>query len=129
MYIEYAFRAGENDWRPEIGAILLTTGQVPESELFRKRNGSSYLPSFLFFNKLVRRSLAVIPEDPLTQYIWLELKDRLPVNLRDYRALFAVINARYHHSRLESGFLVSIAKAYAIAIIELFRGEHYPDFL
>jgi hypothetical protein len=121
--IRKACRTEKNDWRPEIGAILWTIGQVPESALFRKRNGSSYLPSYLFFNKLVRRSLAVIPGDPLTQYIWLELKDSLPVNLRDYRALFAVINARYHHPRLESGFPVSIAKAYATAIIELFRGD------
>ena len=120
--IQRACRTGESNWRPEIGAILWTLGQVPDSTLFKQSNGSSYLPSLRFFKQLVSRSLSAIPEDPLTQYIWLELKDRLPVSLREHRALFAVINTRYNHPRLESGFPVSIAEAYAHAIIELFRG-------
>ena len=41
------------------------------------------------------QSLACIPTDPYLQYVWLELKDRGPFNLRLHEALFTVINSRY----------------------------------
>jgi hypothetical protein len=120
--IRKACCTNEINWRSEIGAILWTLGQVPDSALFKHSTVSSYLPSQQFFRRLVKSSLLAIPTDPLLQYIWLELKDRPPINLREHRVLFAVINARYNHPRLESGFPVSMAEVYAHTIIELFRG-------
>jgi tetratricopeptide (TPR) repeat protein len=118
--IQDACRPVEGNWRPEIGAISWSLGQVPESRMFRP--GTEYLPSLQFFKRLVRASITAIPSDALCQYLWLELKDRPPCSLRDHRSLFAIINASYYHLRLEAG-PIPMAKAYAMAAIELFKEQ------
>jgi len=40
-----------------------------------------------------------LPDDPLIQYIWLEIKNNSAINLRAHEALFTVINHRWNRTR------------------------------
>jgi hypothetical protein len=126
-------RPGQNHFRSEIGAILWTLGLVPESYSFMRTSKDSLIPSLRFFRKVVRQSIALIPTDNLLQYVWLQLKDRPPFNIRDHGSLFPIINRRYDEWMWVSGCPINPCEAYAKSLIALIRGDlteqHAAEFL
>jgi hypothetical protein len=96
-------RPAPENFRAEVGALAWTLGFVPESAMFRAGSAAGdALPSRRFFRQLVRHSLVCIPTDSLVQYLWLELRDRGPFDVRSHPALYAVISRVYDASPLES---------------------------
>jgi hypothetical protein len=85
--------SGNGGLRSEVAALLWTLGSTPESSavLHRGRDGLTRSLS----RRLVAESMRSIPHDPLLQYVWLELKDRPELALRDHESLFAIINNRW----------------------------------
>jgi hypothetical protein len=91
----------EPSFRAEFGAILWCLGLIPESQLFRSNAPTFVLPSLRLFKWAVRLSLDRIPHDPLTQYVWLEMKDRPPFSLREHPCLFPRINTVHYATVFE----------------------------
>jgi hypothetical protein len=116
-------RPGAHDFRAEIGAILWSLGQIPESRFFRSDADPGFLPSRRLCRTIVERSLDCMAVDPLVQYVWLELKDRLPFNIRDHRALFGRVNQNYHQLLLDDYGPVTPSRIYAQTLIAWFRGD------
>jgi hypothetical protein len=82
----------EPNFCAEVGALLWSLGLLPEAHAFLS---SANPPSRHFLRRLVRESLQCVPDDPLIHYVWLEMKDRPPLDLREHAALFAIINHRW----------------------------------
>jgi hypothetical protein len=130
----------EDSFRAEIGALFWTLGWIPESELLKSSGRPTYVPSKRQFFRMVRRSLERIPDDPLVQAIWLEMKDKdRPFHLRSHELLFGKMNLVYpKHDRL-LGFVshlvdpLEIYRTYASTLIGWFRGtlseEQIDDYL
>ena len=88
-------RSGGDNFRPEVAAMLWTLGEVPEAHLLSPHGRADHLPSLWTCQRLVDQSMRRMPYDPFLQYIWLELKDRPPFNIRDHLALFGRVNNFY----------------------------------
>jgi len=116
---------GHGDLRAEVAALMWSLGRVPECRAV-VRNGADSLPKSLA-RRVVRESLRSIPEDPLVQYVWLEMKDRPRLPLREHESLFAVINHRWDQWSLDQStwdlFDQSPSVAYATALIKILAGE------
>ena len=112
-------RAQQPNFRPEVGAILWSLGLIPESLLF---HGNVRVPSLTFCRQVISQSLARIPYDPLVQYVWLQLKDREPFNIRDHHTFFGLINCWYKSWILDEMMPVTPSECYARTLIAWFRG-------
>jgi hypothetical protein len=118
------------NFRAEVGAILWTLGLIPESRPFFRHSHDWQQPGQRFFRRVVRTSLQLIPRDSLLQFVWLELKDRPPFDLRYHRSLFHKINRVYGQERLDvmpfaPGTEPSLL--YARPLIAWFRGNLDDD--
>jgi len=120
-------RPKKDNFRAEVGAILWSLGMIPESRLFSQDANSAFVPSRRLFKRIVEQSLACIPHDPLVQYVWLQLKDRPPFNIRDHKSLFGKINARYAQMMLDELGPASPSELYARNLIGSFRGNLSKD--
>ncbi len=116
--------ASPDNFRAEFFALLWTLGLIPESQLLRS---PSFLPSRSFVKRIVWACLDRIPYDPLTQYIWLEMKDKPPFRLRDHRPLFDKINLRYVQYTPDEFFEIPPSQIYAQTLIAWFKGSLTSD--
>ena len=119
-----AAAGGEGEtFRAELAAMLWTLGDVPHAE--RVAGDSAYTAPLSLVDNVVVVSMGRLAADPFVQYLWLELKDRPPFDLRSHKVLFAAINNVYYGTgvhQLEEMGLFSPSRAYARALIEHFRG-------
>ena len=118
-------RPQQANFRAEVGALLWSLGMVAESQLFLSTANPDVVPSRRLFRKVVQQSLDCISQDSLVQYVWLEMKDRPPFNIRDHKTLFARINVRYKQLMLDE-FAVTDAppsEVYAKSLIAWFRDD------
>ena len=115
------------NFRPEVAAMLWSLGHVPEANLLGAAGSSEYVPSVKTCERLVDQSMRRIPSDPFLQYLWLEIKDRPPFNIRDHDSLFGRVNHRYGHHllhQLDASFGAdALMRRYARALIAYFRGD------
>jgi hypothetical protein len=111
-------------FRAELMALLWTLGFVPECQSLRF---SDYVPSRSFLKKIVWLSLERLPVDPLTQFVWLEMKDKPPFSLRDHRPLFDRINSRYHQYLPDELWEIIPSQIYAQTLIAWLKGEVNSD--
>lgn len=108
--------------RPEVAALLWSTGDVLHAELLR---ATDPLPSQSVIRELVHRSLRMIPKDPLLQWIWLRLRDRPPFDLRAHDVLYGRISRRWDGTAvhaLDNMTDDALSQAFADAAIEHFAG-------
>jgi hypothetical protein len=134
--LAYALRGAcapeEPSFRPEIAALLWTMGDAPHAHALA---AGTTLPTLTQMRLLVAESMRRIPEDPLVQYVWLELKDRAPVDLRAHAALFSRINAMYRGTPMHAfdsqqpGVVGSPAQAFARLAVAHFRSAVTPELL
>jgi len=119
------------NFRPEMAALLWTLGYVPHAHLMKIDSGiPHYRPSLDMMKIIVDHCMDTMSENSLMQYIWLELKDRPPFNLRDHRELFALINVRFHEKDIHKFDDFSPeppSRSYAKVIINYFRGGEEKD--
>lgn len=113
----------EHNFRAEVGALLWSLGLVAESRILEARSNSNTLPSRRLCQLIVAHSANCIPHDSLVQYIWLEMKDRPPFNLRDHKALFGLINLRYDQSLFDMFMPESPSQVYAQTLINWFANN------
>jgi len=112
------------EFRAEVAALLWTIGRVPESRAVMRR-GAAVVTRPLA-QRLVRESMRTIPHDPLLQYVWLEMKDRPGLELREHDALFAVINHRWSQWWLDESpppLGESPSRCYAQTLIKALGGR------
>ena len=106
--------------------MFWTLGDVPRAELLKDTREPVYKPSLQTLKELVTVSISRIATDPLLQYIWLEMKDRQPIDLRQHSALFILINSYYRDNSPVSLFedlgMGSLSKVYARILIASMRG-------
>ena len=113
-------------FRAELAALFWTSGDVLHAELLRPNGPVDYLPPYAMVRTLVDHSMRVLHRTPLMQYIWLDMKDRGPLSLREHRVLFGHINNRFRSHPLHelAEFLpVDVSRAYAKAAIAWMRGQ------
>jgi hypothetical protein len=112
-------------FRAELAALFWTSGDVLHAELLRRNGPIDYLPPYAVVRTLVDHSMRTLPREPLTQYIWLDMKDRGPFSLREHRLLFSHINNyfRSHPVHELAVILVDVSWAYAKAAIAWMRGQ------
>jgi hypothetical protein len=106
--------------RAEIMALLWSLGFIPECQSMRV---SDYVPSRSFLKKIVWLSLERLPYDPLTQFVWLEMKDKPPFSLRNHRPIFDRINLRYFQYHPDEIWGVAPSRAYALTLIAWLKGK------
>lgn len=126
-FAEEGCRPEEPNFRAEVGALLWSLGLVAESQIFRSMASPPYVPGKRFFQRLIRQSMDALPYDSLLQYLWLEIKDRPPFNIREHTALFAMINPVYDQFPADAYPLVALfalppSRIYARTLIAWFRG-------
>lgn len=109
--------------RTHLLALLWTLGFVPECEALRRSGG---LPSRSQVRAVIRLSLERIPEDPLTQFLWLELKDRPVLDLRQH-PFFYMINCRYEQYFPDTEWEIMPSQAYARTLIAWLGGTLTTD--
>jgi hypothetical protein len=107
-------------FRAEIMALLWTLGCVPECQSMRF---SDYVPTRSFLKRIVWLSIERVPYDPLIQFVWLEMKDKPPFNLRDHGALFNRLNQRYNQYMPDELWEVIPSQIYAQTLIAWLKGE------
>ncbi len=118
-------RASEPSCRPELAALLWTLGDVAHAHALA---ATGEPPALRVIEDAVRLSIQRVRRDTFTQYVWLQMKDRPPLDLRAHELLFAAINAFYADSpmhQLEASAgqaVVSPSATYARALIAHFRG-------
>jgi hypothetical protein len=105
--------------RTHLLALMWTLGFVPEC-LALRRCGET--PSKSMLRTLIRLSLERIPHDPLTQYVWLELKDRPSLDLRSHHFFYA-INRRYHQYLPDDTWQIMPSQAYAQTLVGWLDGS------
>jgi hypothetical protein len=105
--------------RTHLLALMWTLGFVPECEGL---HGSGDAPSRSMLRTLIRLSLDRIPEDPLTQYVWLEMKDKPSLELRSHH-FFYLINRRYGQYLPDETWPVSPSQLYARTLIRWLDGS------
>lgn len=108
-----------------VAALLWSLGLVPECNAFRVNADP---PGRALFRRLIQRSLECLPNDPLIQYVWLELKDDMGDALRAHEALFAVINHNWNQWWLDSQYPALLLNAepsrlYAQTLVALLAGD------
>jgi len=119
---------GETTFRAEIGSLFWSLGLIPEANLLKSTANPEYVPSRRQCVRIVRRSLDRIPHDPLVQAVWLEMKDKEPIRLRDHELLFGKINLVYdeYDDFFDSVSIYveprEIYQKYARTLIAWFRG-------
>jgi hypothetical protein len=123
--LKVACAPGEHTFRAEVAALFWTLGDVPCAELLASAEGR-YEPVLSTLIDLVDTSIRRLPSDPLLQFIWLEMKDRPPVDLRGHTRLFDRINAKYPLSIEDEAFVFAPSRAYAQALIAYMAG-HVSD--
>ncbi|WP_433042589.1 hypothetical protein [Dactylosporangium sp. CS-033363] len=119
-----ACRAGGPNLRAEVAALLWTVGDVPRADLLAR--APDYTPPLTVLQQLVATTMAWVRDDPLLQYVWLELKDRPPLDLRRHHRLFALLNARYTHNVLHH---LDVSAAYARALVAHFGAGPAADLV
>lgn len=117
-----AWETSNSRIRPWLTALLWTLGLVPESSAIHKSNS---LPSRRLLKQVINRSIECIPDDPLIQYIWLELKNDTSIDLRAHQALFSIINHYWDQWLIDKrhqafGFNVEPSRIYSQTLIKLF---------
>jgi hypothetical protein len=105
--------------RTHLLALMWTLGFVPECESLR-RSGKALSRSML--RTLIRLSIDRIPEDPLTQYVWLEMKDKPSLDLRGHH-FFYLINRRYNQYLPDETWPVIPSQLYAQTLIRWLGGS------
>jgi hypothetical protein len=118
-----ACRAPQPNFRAEMGALLWTLGMIPESSLLLPGAFAARVPPLRLCRLVTQVSLAGMARDPLTQYIWLEMKDREPFNLREHTVFFGLLNLRYTTSLLDETMPEPPSRVFAKTIIAWFRGD------
>lgn len=121
---------GEDGLRSELAALFWTSGDALRGRLLGVDGDPRYRPPLKHVRDLVDLSMRRIPHDPLLQHIWLEMKDRGPVNLRDHRVLFGLINNYYGGHPLhqqETLMSMPICRSFAGAAVGWMRGDVQPD--
>jgi hypothetical protein len=118
-------RPGPESLRAEVGAIMWSLGLVPECHAVL---AGSTAPTRRLMRRLVRESLRCLPDDPLVQYVWLELKDRPGFDLRAHEALFTVINHLWGQWLVDGsyptfGLDAPPSRVYAQTLIRLLAGS------
>lgn len=111
------------NFRAEVGALLWTLGMIPESSLFLPRAPSPVLPPLRLCRWILHVSSNGMARDPLTQYVWLEMKDREPFNIRDHPVFFGSANLRYPNHLLDELMPEPPSRAFARTLIAWFRGD------
>jgi hypothetical protein len=115
----------EPSFRPEVAALMWTLGDVPHA---LSLSATTTPPSLALIEGVVHESMRRLQRDPFTQYVWLELKDRPPFDLRAHKILFARINAVHSGAQAQrfEGVQAQLglhpATTYALALIAHFRG-------
>ncbi len=109
--------------RTHLLALMWTLGFVPECEGLRRSGQPLSRP---MVRTLIRLSMDRIPHDPLTQYVWLEMKDKPSLDLRGHH-FFYVINRRYNQYLLDDIEPVIPSQAYAQTLIMWLDGTLGPD--
>jgi len=72
---------------------------------------------------MVHVSYNGMARDPLTQYIWLEMKDREPFNIRDHPVFFGSANLHYSNHLLDEVMPEPPSQIFARTLIAWFRGN------
>jgi len=131
--LAWALHAGaanrDGGFRAELAALFWTAGDVVHADLLTPVGTAHYVPSLGLVRALVDHCLRVLPREPLLQYIWLEMKDRGPFDLRGHKILFGRINNRFHDHPLhevEDLFPVGLCRPYARLLIGVMRGRPDP---
>ena len=119
-----ACQPGDANLRAEVAALLWTLGRTPES--FAVLRGDQASLTRALARRVVRESIQALPEDPLVQYLWLELKNRPEVALREHRALFSVINHRWDQWVADSYLPESPSRVYAQTLVALLSDQLDP---
>ena len=114
------------NFRAEVAALLWTLGFVPQACLMKTDDGvPGYFPSLDLMTFLIDQCLQTVSDDSLMQYIWLDMKDRPPFDLRAHRELFALINVRFHTKQIhlfDEMAPESPSRSFARVVIDYFRG-------
>jgi len=116
-------RLEQPNFRAEVGALLWTLGMIPESSLFMPGASSPGLPPLRLCRWIINVSNIGMVRDPLTQCIWLEMKDREPFNVRDHPVFFGGANLRYHNHILDDVMPEPPSRLFAKTVIAWFRGD------
>lgn len=116
-------RLEQPNFRAEVGALLWTLGMVPESGLFLPGAPNPGLPPLRLCRWIANVSNIGMARDPLTQYIWLEMKDREPFNIRDHPVFFGRANLRYTNHMLDEVMPEPPSQLFAKTAIAWFRGD------
>lgn len=122
--------AQRDTFRAELAALFWTSGDVLHAGLLRPDGPADYLPPYPMVRTLVDHSMRTLPREPLIQYIWLDMKDRGPLSLREHRVLFGHINNCFHSHplhQLDEILPVGVSRAYAKAVIAWMRGHAQDD--
>jgi hypothetical protein len=111
--------------RSFLAALLWSLGLIPECRALQE---NSEPPSRRLLRQLIQTSIQVVPDDPLIQYLWLEIKDDICVNLRAHRASLAVINHDWDQWLIDDGYQmlgldVEPSRLYARTLEALLAGK------
>lgn len=120
----------EPSFRPHLAALFWTAGDVIHAELLGPQGPAGYEAPYPLVRELVDHCMVRLPRDPLIQYIWLEMKDRGPFDLRQHLVLFGHLNNRFRLHPLHAMdelFPFELGRLYARALIGLMKGRVEPD--
>lgn len=110
----------------EFGALLWTLGLIPQGLAYHSSQAPAGLPSRRLARAIVRRSMHRMRHDRLLQYVWLELKNNVSIQIRSHEELFAIINNQFpddpFYTHLEVVIGDQPGRLYARALIGWFRG-------
>ena len=121
-----AATAGPETFRAELAALFHVAGDTLHARLLGPGGPVGYLPPLGVVRTLVADGIRKLAHEPLTQFVWLAMKDRGPFSLREHRVLFGRINNRFHGHvlhQIDELFPLSVGRAYAAAAIALMRGD------
>ena len=110
-------------FRAELAALFWASGDVLHAQLLRPDGPDDYLPPYALVRTLVSHSMRTLPDAPLIQHIWLDMKDRGPFSLREHRLLFGHINNVFRGFSNPLYASDEISRAYAEALIAWMRGH------
>jgi hypothetical protein len=116
-------RQEQPNFRAETGALLWSLGMIPEGSMFLFGAAFETLPPLRLCRLIINVSNIGMAQDPLTQYIWLEMKDREPFNIRDHPVFFGTANLRYANHLLDEVMPEPPSCLFAKTLIAWFRGD------
>lgn len=117
-------------FRPHLAALFWAAGDILHGELLSARGPADYSAPYPLVRDLVDHSMARLPRDPLMQYIWLEMKDRGPFNLREHAELFGHLNNRFQSHplhALDEMLPFELGRIFARALIGWMGGRVEPS--